>query len=105
MHLTDRYGFPYEKRMGRPLHNFVRAIILLLRGQLFFKQGRYEPTPDLRSPTNEELRNRVNSLRDKMTDPLDFKTGEHTCHLDVAMVKTCKACVDEARMMSEQGSS
>ena len=41
MYLVDKYGWPYEKRKGRPIHNFIRACILLLLGKLQFKSGKY----------------------------------------------------------------
>ena len=41
MHLIDRYGYPYEKRIGWSVHNFVRACVLLLRGQLRLRRGEF----------------------------------------------------------------
>ena len=43
MHLIDKYGYPYERRIGRPIHNFIRACVLIARGYLWFKRGKYEP--------------------------------------------------------------
>ena len=43
MYLADKLGWPYERRKGRPVHNFIRACVLILRGQLWFKRGEYEP--------------------------------------------------------------
>ncbi len=95
MHLVDLYGYPYEKRKGRPVHNFVRACILFMRGELRFKSGYYDPGPVDNSDLNELLGQATQQMQEP--DPRDFKPDEHSCHFDVTAVKTCRACVDESR--------
>lgn len=51
MHLVEaKSGFPFERCINRPIFNFIRAVVLLARGELKLRRGVYIPPPASPSP-------------------------------------------------------
>ncbi len=75
MHLVDKHGFPYEKRKGRSIHNFIRACVLILRGKLWFKTGEFKPS-NMTSEVSRLRKMNTEMLQDK--DRMDWLDANST---------------------------
>ena len=66
MYLADKHGWPYEKRKGRPIHNFIRAVVLLLRGQLRFRKGKHDSVFDANGEINPDMKQDVLDMMEQI---------------------------------------